>query len=152
VNLVLQGQQHWVVNKAASHTTIPLGLIDFDLHGPLPVRTSEGYHYWITFIDDAHCLWTTIFLRNKSDALPAFKRYKAFVKNHTGHKIKALRDDKGGEYMSNVFGDFLAAAGIARQHTVCNEPHQNGVAECANHTLEECATAMLQESHLPVCS
>jgi hypothetical protein len=71
------------------------------------------------------------------------------VENHTGHKIKALRDDKGGEYMSNVFGGFLAAAGISRQHTVRNEPHQNGVAERANRTLEEGATAMLQESHLP---
>jgi hypothetical protein len=71
------------------------------------------------------------------------------VENHTGHKIKALQDDKGGEYMSSVFGDFLAAAGIARQHTVRNEPHQNGVAERANCTLEEGATAMLQESHLP---
>jgi hypothetical protein len=148
----IAGKQHRVVNKSASHTTVPLGLIHSDLHGPLPVCTSEGYCYWITFIDDAHCLWTTIFLHNKSDALPAFKRYKAFVENHTGHKIKALRDDKGGEYMSNVFGDFLAAAGIARQHTVRNEPHQNGVAERANRTLEEGATAMLQESHLPVHS
>src|SRR5882724_10834180 len=33
--------------------------------------------------------------------------------------------------------------------TLCGEPHQNGVAEHANHTLEESATAMLTESHLP---
>ena len=51
--------------------------------------------------------------------------------------------------MSKDFGEFLVNAGISRQHTVCGEPHQNGVAEHANRTLEESATAMLTESHLP---
>ena len=49
-----------------------------------------------------------------------------------GSTVKLLRDDKGGEYMSNEFNAHLAAAGITRQHTVRNEPHQNGVAERAN--------------------
>jgi len=57
------------------------------------------------------------------------------------HRIKILPDDKGGEYMSKDFGEFLVNGGIARQHTVCGEPHQNGVAERANCTLEESATA-----------
>ena len=60
-----------------------------------------------------------------------------------------MRDDKGGEYMSTEFTRFLAESGISRQHTVRNEPHQNGVAERANRTLSEGATAMLSESHLP---
>ena len=51
--------------------------------------------------------------------------------------------------MSTAFSSFLAAAGIAREHTVRNEPHQNGVAERANRTLAEGTTALLQESHLP---
>ncbi len=64
-------------------------------------------------------------------------------------KIKCLRDDKGGEYMSTAFDDYLKAAGIHRQHTVRNEPHQNGVAECANRTIGEGVTAILKESRLP---
>ena len=64
-------------------------------------------------------------------------------------KVKALRDDKGGEYISREFEAFLAAEGIACQHTVRNEPHQNGVAERANRTLAEGITAMLTEAHLP---
>ena len=43
----------------------------------------------------------------------------------------------------------MAAAGIARQHTTRNEPHQNGVAERANRTLAEGATSMLTEAHFP---
>jgi len=39
--------------SSASHATQPLELVHSDLHGSLPVATREGYHYWMTFIDDA---------------------------------------------------------------------------------------------------
>ena len=78
----------------------------------------------------------------------AFKQFKAYAENQTGHKIKKLRDDKGGEYMSNASLRFTDECGIARQHTVRNRPQQNGVAECANRTWSERITAMLEESGL----
>jgi transposase InsO family protein len=59
----------------------------------------------------------------------AFKRFKAYAENQLDCKIKALRDDKGGEYMSREFLKFTDECGIARQHTVRNRPQQNGVAE-----------------------
>ena len=40
---------------------------------------------------------------------------KAYAENQTGHKIKALRDDKGGEYMSNAFLRFTDECGTIRQ-------------------------------------
>ena len=76
-------------------------------------------------------------MSNKSEAFSAFKKFKAYAENQLGSTIKSLRDDKGGEYMSNEFNAYLAAAGITRQHTVRNEPHQNGVAERANRTIAE---------------
>ena len=54
-----------------------------------------------------------------------------------------------GEYMSNAFGEFCNEHGIERQHTMCNRPQQNGVAERVNCTLEVGITATLQEAHLP---
>ena len=51
--------------------------------------------------------------------------------------------------MSNAFHEFTTAAGVERQHTVCNRPQQNGVAERANRTISEALTAMLAESGLP---
>ena len=132
----IAGKQHRVVNKTAtSRHTIPLSLIHSDLHGPLPVRTPEGYRYWVTFIGDATRLWIVSFLHEKSEAFVAFKSFKQFIENLTEKKIKCLRDDKGGEYMSKEFDNFLTEAGIFRQHTVQNEPHQNGVAERVNRTL-----------------
>ena len=51
--------------------------------------------------------------------------------------------------MSKEWDQFCAAAGIHRQHTIRDEPHQNGVAERANRTLAEGITTMLNEAHLP---
>ena len=39
--------------SSPSRSTKPIELVHSDLHGPLSVPTREGYHYWITFIDDA---------------------------------------------------------------------------------------------------
>ncbi len=138
------------IPKVAQHRSSSLlGLIHSDLHGPLPVEACQKWRYWVTFIDDFSRYWIVIPIRSKSDAFEAFKRFKALAENQLNAKIKCLRDDKGGEYMSSTFDDYLKAAGIHRQHTVCNEPHQNGVAERANRTIGEGVTAILKESRLP---
>src|SRR5882757_901607 len=89
-------------------------------------------------------------LKAKSDTFEAFKAFKVYAENHHNVKIKALCDDKSGEYMSNAFLQFTTDAGIERQHTVRNRPQQNGVAESANRTIAEGLTAMLSESGLPL--
>ena len=88
-------------------------------------------------------------LKQKSDAFSAFKQFKAYAENQLNATIKAIRDDKGGEYMSREWEALCTTAGIHRQHTVRNEPYQNGVAERANRTLSEGITTMLNEAHLP---
>jgi len=82
-----------------SRSTKPLELVHSDLHGPLPVPTREGYRYWITFIEDATLYRSGMKLKRKSNAFDAFKMFKSFAENQLDAKIKALQDDKGGEYM-----------------------------------------------------
>jgi len=64
-----------------------------------------------------------------------FKDFKAEVKNQTGKKIKALRSDRGGEYLTNEFEDFLRVLGIISQRTPPGTPQLNGVSERINRTL-----------------
>ena len=127
----------------------PLALIHTDLHGPFKTRTISGYRYWITFIDDYTRFRAVMFLKSKDEAFNAFKRYKAYAENHLGSKIQCMRIDKGGEYMSTKFIEFMLDHGITRQYTVRARPQQNGVAERANRTIEEHVIAMLEESRLP---
>jgi len=59
------------------------------------------------------------------------------VKNQTGRKMKVLRSDNGGKYISKEFKDYLVRKGIKHQLSISEQPKQNGVAECMNQTLTE---------------
>ena len=107
------------IPSVASHrATRLLELVHSDLHGPLPVTSRHGYRYWIMFIDDTSRFWYVVLLKNKSEAFAAFRQFKAYAENHTNARIRSFRDDKGGEYMSTEFNQFLVDSGIQRQHTI----------------------------------
>ena len=72
------------------------------------------------------------FLKRKSEALVAFKQFKAYAENLLGRCIQMSRDNKGGEFIITESNGFCADEGIKCQHSEPNEPHQNGVAECSN--------------------
>jgi len=146
----LAGKMHSHPFPSTHHRALkPLELVHSDLHGPLPVRTHEGYRYWITFIDDATSYRAAMMLKRKSDAFDAFRTFKAYAENQLNARIKSLQDEKGGEYMSNAFIKFTTDCGIVRRHTTRNRPRQNGVAERANRTMSDDITAMLTEAQLP---
>jgi hypothetical protein len=88
-------------------------------------------------------------MKRKSDTFNAFKVFKAYAENHFGRKIKVLQEDKGGEYMSRVFDNYLRSESIVRRHSTRNRPQQNGMAERGNRTVDEHTTAMLHEANLP---
>ena len=51
------------------------------------------------------------------------------MENKINTKIKALRTDRGREYLSEQFKTFYDENGIARQLTIPYTPQQNGIAE-----------------------
>ncbi|MCO5581719.1 hypothetical protein L7F22_035608 [Adiantum nelumboides] len=71
------------------------------------------------------------------------------VENEIGYKVQTLRTDRGGEYMSGAFKDFLGKKGIKHQCTMPYTPQQNGVAERKNMSLMEMARCMLKAKSLP---
>ncbi|KAL0409652.1 UNVERIFIED_CONTAM: Retrovirus-related Pol polyprotein from transposon TNT 1-94 [Sesamum radiatum] len=70
-----------------------------------------------------------------SMAFGRFKEYRLKVENQTNRKIKAIRSDRGGEYLSGEFIDYLKENGILSQWTPPGTPQLNGVAERRNRTL-----------------
>ena len=56
-----------------------LDLVHTDLWGPSLVASLGGSQYYITFIDDYSRKVWVYFLKNKSDVLDTFKRWKAMV-------------------------------------------------------------------------
>ena len=126
-----------------------LELIHTDVWGPAPIRSLGGTLYYVTFIDDSTRKVWVYFLKNKSDVLSTFVKWKAEVENQTGARVKCLRSDNGGEYNSKEFTNYYAAHGIRMEKTIPNTPQQNGVAERMNRTLNERARSMRLHASLP---
>ena len=86
-------------------------------------------------------------LKSKDEAIDKFVLYKAEVENQLNKKIKRIRSDRGGEYVS-PFAEICAQNGIIHECTAPYSPQQNGIAERKNRTLKEMMNAMLISSGL----
>ncbi|KAG8909153.1 hypothetical protein FRC01_007101, partial [Tulasnella sp. 417] len=146
----IAGKQHRdpFPKLASNRATEVLERIHTDVHGPLP-QTVSGFKYWIVFVDDASRHKDAVPMKKKSEASDAIKAYIRTAEKQTGKKVKIIRDDKGGEYMSKELQQFLDERGIIREKTVRATPSQNGVAERLNRTLAEGIVAMLHQANLP---
>ena len=126
-----------------------LDLVHSDVCGPLQVPSLGGARYFVTFTDDRSG-WATIFtMRKKSEVFDMYKRFEQFSERQTERRIKVLRTDRGGEYMSNAFHKYLAQRGIVQQLSTVETPQQNGVAERLNRTLLDLVRSMLHAKNLP---
>ncbi|CAL8176706.1 unnamed protein product [Prunus armeniaca] len=71
------------------------------------------------------------------------------VELQCGFKVKCLRSDRGGEFVSNEFDRFLETKGIQRQLSMAYTSQQNEVVERKNRTVVVMAKSMLHDkSHL----
>ncbi|KAJ0586507.1 putative RNA-directed DNA polymerase [Helianthus annuus] len=135
--------------KSMWQTDTPLQIVHSDICGPMKTESIGGCRYFITFIDDFTRKTWVYFLKLKSEALSYFKQFRALVENQSDHKIKTLRSDRGGEYCSKVFQEYLGTNGIYHQLTNSYTPQQNGVAKRKNRTLMELSRSMLNMKKLP---
>ena len=78
-----------------------------------------------------------------------FKSFQNEVQNQLGKTIKALRSDRGGEYLSQQFDDHLRTCGIISQLTPPGTPQWNGVSERRNRTLLDMVRSMMSPTDLP---
>jgi hypothetical protein len=120
-----------------------LELMHSNVCGPMKTTSCGGARYFVTFIDDFSRKTHVYLLKGKGEVFEKFKAYKALVNNQTGMKIKTLRSDNGGEFVSKKFDNFLHECGIQRQTSAPYTPQQNGVAKRANRTIMECARSMI---------
>lgn len=162
--IVGKGHRTPIPKASPSRASQILELVHSDVLGPIEVPSVGGSRYVITFIDD-HSNWTTVYtMHRKSESLDRFKKFKVDAERHTNKvlqklhvhefrngtddnvddvKLKILRSDNGGEYLSNEFKTFLNEHGIKHELTVAYTPQQNGVAERMNRTLLDLVRSML---------
>ena len=113
--------KHFFVGKTtrllfgkAKRATSKLQFIYSDICGPMNVRAKHGANYFIIFIDDFTRFGHVYLISHKSEALDCFTKFITLVENQLSTKIKALRSDRGREYLSEQFKGFCDEKGIAR--------------------------------------
>ena len=83
-----------------SRKTSCFDMIHSDVWGITPVISHANYKYFVTFIDDYSKYTWIYFLRSKSEVCSVFKKFVAYIETQFSSKIKVLRSDSGGEYVS----------------------------------------------------
>ncbi|HEV7738404.1 MAG TPA: DDE-type integrase/transposase/recombinase, partial [Chlamydiales bacterium] len=126
----------------------PFQLVHMDLCGPMQTRSIEGHDYFMILVDDySRFLWVK-FLLKKDEAFEHYRNFSNIVSTNFERKIKCIRSDRGGEFLSETFKQFLINQGTSHQLTAPYTPQQNGMAERANRTVVQAAKAMLHSAGL----
>jgi hypothetical protein len=99
-------------------------------------------------IDDYSRLTWVAFLKEKVEAFEKFKIFKSLTETQIGKRLKAVRSDRGGEFMSRYFNEFCDECGIKREYTIPRTPQKNGVVERKNRTMQEMARSMMNEKNI----
>ncbi|CAI7909038.1 unnamed protein product, partial [Closterium sp. NIES-53] len=122
----------------------PLVLVHMDVVGPTRAPSLSGSRYFLTIVDDhTRAVWVYP-LKTKGEAAAAvLKEWMPRAQRESGHKVKVIRTDNGGEFIGADFEAVLKKKGIQHQLTVPYNPQQNGVAERFNRTLQEGACTLL---------
>ncbi|KAJ9552557.1 hypothetical protein OSB04_016602 [Centaurea solstitialis] len=136
-------------NNENERATDLLEIIHTDVCGPFSHVARGGYRYFITFTDDFSRYGYVYLMRHKSETFEKFKEYQNEVQNLLDKRIKFLRSDRGGEYLSDEFDNHLMECGIVSQLTPPYTPQMNGVSERRNRTLLDMVRTMMCHSSLP---
>ena len=126
-----------------------LGIIHTDVCGPFRSEGRNGERYFITFTDDFSRFGYVYLMKHKHETFEMFKLFQNEVENQLGKTIKALRSDRGGEYLSDEFMEHLNNRGIVSQLTPPRTPQHNGVSERRNRTLLDMVRSMMSRTRLP---
>ncbi|CAI7734425.1 unnamed protein product [Closterium sp. NIES-53] len=127
----------------------PLDEVVMDVVGPLKLGAA-GAEYFLTIVDVYTRMTWVYVLSKKSDVAETVKTdWLPMVERQQDWLVKAIRTDRGGEFLSNEFSLWLKKNGIRHSLTMPYSSAMNGIAERANRTITETARGLLIEAGLP---
>ncbi|CAI7843425.1 unnamed protein product [Closterium sp. NIES-53] len=128
----------------------PLALVHMDVVGPTRAPSLSGSRYFLTIVDDhTRAVWVYPLKTKGEVAAAVLKEWMPRAQRESGHKVKVIRTDNGGEFIGADFEAVLKKKGIQHQLTVPYNPQQSGVAERFNRTLQKGACTLLGRAGLP---
>lgn len=137
---------------SASETSITssLEVVHSDVWGPSPILSVCGYRYYAFFVDDYSKYTWSFPIQCKYVVFSIFPTFKLHVENLLSSRIKHLRTNGGGEYMSTKFQAALRDSGIVHQLSCPYTPKQNGCAERKHMHIVETGLTLLFTAKIPL--
>ncbi|CAI7912209.1 unnamed protein product [Closterium sp. NIES-54] len=127
----------------------PLDEVVMDVVGPLKLG-AVGAEYFLTIVDVYTRMTWVYVLSKKSDVAETVKTdWLPMVERQQDRLVKAIRTNRGGEFLRKEFSLWLKKNGIRHSLTMPYSPAMNGIAERANRTITETARGLLIEAGLP---
>lgn len=112
-------------------------------------RSIHGNKYYLICVDEKTSYVKVEFLKNRGDFFNKFIKIVNQIKLETGNNVLCIRSDRGTEFSSNKFRDFVESNGITHQFACVGVSQQNGLAERHVRNINEHATSILVSSGLP---
>ena len=120
-----------------------------DLWGPHdPPSRSGSIYAAILLCEHTRKLWT-LYLCSKDKFVDAFQIWLPRVEAESNCKMKVLRADGGGEFISATLKEFCSQRGIAIKYASPYLHEENGLAERGWKTLATMKDSLLIDSGLP---
>jgi transposase InsO family protein len=112
--------------------------------------STKGVMYVSTVLDQGTGVSLVSMMPSKGHAIAHVIQSVAYLENQVKGKytVKAIRFDRGGEYMSSKLQKWCADKGISVEPTAPYSPQSNGRAERLNRTLLNSTRCLLLESGL----
>jgi len=90
------GKSHRLPSSSSQTVySVPLELVYSDLWGPSNVVSTNGFSYYISFVDAFSKFTWIYFLKNKSETFTVFQQFKAMVELQFNTKLKSIQTDWG---------------------------------------------------------
>jgi hypothetical protein len=127
-----------------------LELIVADYKGPIETPSLSGATGYFIF-KDAKSAYARIYPVKTKDGrtqMELFISFKNWVELQTGKRIRKFRHDRGSEFLTTEFQNYLVRQGIEDQTTAGFSPESNARAESHIRILDKPAKAMLAHAGL----
>ncbi|CAN0574040.1 unnamed protein product, partial [Ectocarpus sp. 12 AP-2014] len=137
-----KGIRKGVRSSTSTRAVRKLDRVFVDLSGKRATLSIGGKQYTMIIRDDYSRFVWLYFLRAKSDAAEAFKKYLADIRaDGTPSRVMCVRSDNGGEFYEGAFGALCRDRGIRQEFTPADSPQFNGVAERMLGIIDEASLA-----------
>ncbi|GAA5891495.1 hypothetical protein JCM5296_004234 [Sporobolomyces johnsonii] len=137
---------------STSRAKLPLEKVHADITGPFSKPSFTGLKFFLLVRDDATGWIDGVPMKDRTDVLAHFQTIYARMKNEFREKErpegKALQTDRGTEFLSGAFQEFLRGEGITHLKSVAGTPQQNARIERAMRTVKEKTSSLLTEAGL----